>query len=126
MLNPSQCTPFSPDLFQLILTYTIFSAIGAFIWAPILTKFLYKFNITRRNEFDFTLQGDRQKKVGTPIMGGLLVVATVTMITFLFNWNRENTYVPIAAMGVSALLGGADDLLNIFGRKRRLRKFSHV
>ncbi len=126
MLNPSQCSPFSPDLFQLILIYAIFSAIGAFVWAPVLIKFLYRFNITRRNEFDFTLQGDRKNKIGTPIMGGLLVVGTVTIITLLFNWNRENTYVPIAAMGVSALLGGADDLLNIFGHKRRLRKFSHV
>ncbi|MFH1291655.1 MAG: phospho-N-acetylmuramoyl-pentapeptide-transferase [bacterium] len=125
--DPSQCSPFSPELFELSLVYLLFSVIGAFIWAPLLTKFLYKYNITRRGEYDFTLRGkDRKKKLGTPIMGGLLVVVTVTIITLLFNWNRENTYVPIAAMGVSALLGMADDLLNIFGPKRRLRKLSHV
>jgi phospho-N-acetylmuramoyl-pentapeptide-transferase len=124
--NLSQCAPFSPDLFQTTLLYLIFSAIGAFVWAPLLIKFLYKYNITRRAEFDFTLKGERKRKAGTPIMGGLLVVLTVTIITLLFNWNRENTYVPIAAMAVSALLGGADDLLNIFGHKRRKRKLSHV
>ena len=126
-LNPSQCNPFSPDLFEIALVYLLFSAIGAFIWAPLLNKFLYKYNITRRSEYDFTLRGkERKKKVGTPIMGGLLVIVTVTVVTLLFNWNRENTYVPIAAMAVSALLGGADDLLNIFGPKRRLRKLNQV
>src|SRR3989339_809417 len=125
--NPSQCAPFSPELFQLSLIYLLFSAVGAFIWAPILTKILYKYNITRRNDFDFTLRGrDKNKKIGTPIMGGLLVVITVTVVTMIFNWNRANTYVPIAAMGVSALLGAADDWLNIFGRKRRLQKLSHI
>jgi phospho-N-acetylmuramoyl-pentapeptide-transferase len=126
-LDSSQCNPFSPELFEWSLIYLIFAAIGAFIWSPLLTKFLYKFNITRRAEYDFTLRGkDRKKKIGTPIMGGLLIVVTVTVITMLFNWNRENTYVPIAAMGVSALLGAADDLLNIFGRKRRSRKLNQV
>ncbi len=127
LLNPSQCNPFSPELFELALIYLLFSAIGAFIWAPLLNKFLYKYNITRRSEYDFTLRGkERKKKIGTPIMGGLLIVITVTLITIIFNWNRENTYVPIAAMTVSALLGAADDLLNIFGPKRRLRKLNQV
>src|SRR3989339_1526722 len=111
--NLSQCTPYSPELFQTTLVYLIFSAIGAFVWAPLLIKFLYRFKITRRSEFDFTLKGERKRKEGTPIMGGLLVVVTVSVITLVLNWNRENTYVPIAAMAVSALLGGADDLLNI-------------
>jgi phospho-N-acetylmuramoyl-pentapeptide-transferase len=108
------------------LFYIIFAAIGAFMWAPLLTKFLYTYKITRRDEFDFTLRGDRQQKVGTPIMGGLLIIITVTLITMIFNWNRENTYVPIGVMGIASLLGAADDLLNIFGKKRRDRKISHI
>ncbi len=127
MFNPSYTTPFSPELFEIALRFLLFSAIGAFVWAPLLIKFLYRFNITRRNEFDFTLRGkERKQKIGTPIMGGLVVVLTVTIATLIFNWNRENTYVPIAAMGVSALLGAIDDLLNIFGHQRRLRKLSQV
>src|SRR3989338_11249114 len=103
-------------LIQQALTYLILSAVGAFVWAPLLTKVLYKYKITRRAEFDFTLKGDRERKIGTPIMGGLLVIITVTVVTMLFNWNRENTYVPIGVMGIAALLGATDDLLNIFGR----------
>lgn len=113
-------------LIQHALTYLLFSAIGAFIWAPLLTKILYKYKITRRAEFDFTLKGDRHQKIGTPIMGGLLVIVTVTIVTVLFNWNRENTYVPIGVMGIAALLGATDDLLNIFGKKRRERKVAHI
>ena len=67
-------------LIQHALTYLLFSAIGAFIWAPLLTKFLYKYKITRRAEFDFTLKGDRNQKTGTPIMGGLLIIVTVAVI----------------------------------------------
>lgn len=114
------------SLIQHALTYLLFSAIGAFIWAPLLIKILYKYKITRRAEFDFTLKGDRNQKIGTPIMGGLLVIITVTIITVLFNWNRENTYVPMGVMGIAALLGATDDLLNIFGKKRRERKVAHI
>lgn len=59
-------------------------------------------------------------------MGGLLVIITVAVITLLFNWERSFTYVPIAVMMLSALLGGIDDLLNIFGEKRRNRKLNQV
>ncbi len=114
------------ELLQQSLVYLIASTIGAFLWAPILTKILYKYKITRRGEFDFTLRGEREHKVGTPIMGGLLVVVTVTAVTMLFNWQRKYTYVPIGAMGIAAVLGAADDLLNIFGAKRRLRRLDHT
>ncbi|KKU25784.1 MAG: Phospho-N-acetylmuramoyl-pentapeptide-transferase [Candidatus Magasanikbacteria bacterium GW2011_GWA2_46_17] len=119
--------PFSPELLEQALLYLIASAIGAFLWAPVLTKLLYKYKVTRRADYDFTLRGeDRKHKVGTPIMGGLLVVVTVTVITLLYNWNRESTYVPIGVMGISALLGATDDLLNIFGKQRRDKHFKHV
>ena len=111
---------------QQSLAYLIGATILAFLWAPLLTKILYKYHITRRAEFDPTLQGERRHKAGTPTMGGLLVIVTVTVITMLFNWQRRYTYVPIGAMGIAALLGAADDLLNIFGNKRRLRNVRHT
>ena len=116
------CQPFSPQLLEQALLYLICATIGAFVWAPLLTKFLYKYKITRRGEYDFTLRGsERAQKIGTPIMGGILVIVTVTVITLLFNWERSYTYVPIGVMAIAALLGAADDLLNIFGTKRRER-----
>jgi phospho-N-acetylmuramoyl-pentapeptide-transferase len=117
--------PYLP-LFQQSLLYIIGSTILAAFLVPIITKFLYKYNITRRGEYDFTLKGERAQKVGTPIMGGLIVIITVTLITVIFNWDRKFTYVPIGVMGISALLGAADDLLNIYGRARRLRSLKHT
>jgi phospho-N-acetylmuramoyl-pentapeptide-transferase len=117
--------PYLP-LFQQALLYIIGSTTLATILVPFLTKILYKYNITRRSEYDFTLKGSRSEKAGTPIMGGLVVILAVTIITILFNWDRQFTYVPIGVMGISALLGAADDLLNIFGRKRKIRSLKHT
>lgn len=121
-LTPAQLIPL-----QMAVGFGIISAIIAFFWAPLLTKFLYKYNITRRAEFDASLSmGTRSSKAGVPIMGGLLVIVTVAVITMLFNWERQFTWVPIGVMLLAAMLGGVDDLLNIFGTKRRNRKIAHI
>lgn len=106
------------------ISFGLFSCITAFLWAPILTKFLYKFKLTRRAEFDATLSVN--KKAGTPIMGGLLVIITVAVLTILFNWERKFTWVPIGVMLLSALLGGIDDILHIYGHERRNRKIKQI
>ena len=59
-------------------------------------------------------------------MGGLLVIITVALITFFFNWSRAFTWVPIGVMLLSAFLGAIDDLMNIFGAPRRSSKLSHI
>ena len=108
------------------MLFLIGATILAFALAPILTTILYKYKILRKAEFDPTMQGEKSAKAGTPIMGGLLVIIVVMVITMLFNWDRRYTYVPIGAMAIAALLGAADDLLNVFGGKRRLRNVEHA
>src|SRR3989338_9497129 len=110
-----------------LLGFALFACLVSLVLAPLLTHFLYKYKITRRRDYDVTLAIEsRQGKEGTPIMGGLLVIITVAALTYIFNWSREFTYVPIGVMLLSAFLGGLDDLLNIFGTPRRSRKISHV
>lgn len=109
------------------LLYLIGSATLAAVLSPFITKLLYRFNITRRAEHDYTLQGEaRAHKAGTPIMGGLIVVITILIITLTTNWDRRFTYVPLGVMAISALLGAADDLLSTFGGKRRSRGLSQT
>lgn len=104
-----------------LIAYILFAFVISMLWAPILIHMLYALNITRHAETDFShLIEARSSKSGTPIMGGLLVVITTTVLTLIFNFNG-NTVVPIAVLVISALLGGIDDLLNIFGRKRIIR-----
>lgn len=117
---------FSIELLEHSLLFLLWATVLAFLLAPILTTLLYKYKIVRRAEFDHTLQGERGSKAGTPIMGGLLIIIVVTAITMLFNWDRRYTYVPIGAMAISAILGATDDLLNVFGGKRRMRNVTHT
>jgi len=118
----------SIQLLHQIIGFGLFSCVIAFLWAPLLTKILHRYNITRRGEFDATLSiSGRQEKKGVPIMGGLLVIITVAVVTFFFNWVRKFTWVPIGVMLFAASLGAIDDLLNIFKEKRRRnRKLKHV
>jgi len=112
------------DLLKTAITYGLVSAVVAFLWAPVLIKLLYKFKLVRSAEFDQTL--NIMKKKGTPIMGGLLIIITVAVITYLFNWERSFTWVPIGVMLLAALLGGIDDVLHIYGHKRRNRKLKQI
>ncbi len=120
-------TPVSISLLREAISYGLFACFIAFIWAPLLTKILYKYRITRQAQYDTTLAMEhRQHKRGVPIMGGLLVIVTVAVITMLFNWERSFTWVPIGVMLMSATLGGIDDILNIYGSQRRNRKLKHI
>jgi len=104
-----------------LLFYTLGSMVIAVLWAPLLINVLIKLNVTRNLNKDFSaLVGKRYLKAGTPIMGGLLIVVTVAIITLLFNLNGQ-TKIPLVVMLLSAGLGGIDDLLNIFGKKRIIR-----
>ena len=115
------------DMLRDAIAFGLLSCVLAFAWAPLLTKFLYSCNITRRAEYDASLtMGSRKSKAGVPIMGGLLVIMTVAILTYIFNWERSFTWVPIGVMLLSATLGGVDDLLNIFGKKRRSRKLKQI
>ena len=120
----------SPELLNLLKTtigYGLFACFAAFLWTPLLTKFLYKYQLTRQAEYDATLSLEARKgKANVPIMGGLLVIITVAAITILFNWERKFTWVPIGVMLLAALLGGIDDVMNIYGHKRRSRKTDEI
>jgi phospho-N-acetylmuramoyl-pentapeptide-transferase len=109
-----------------ILGFAIFSCAVAFFWSPFLIHLLHRFRIMKESKVELASLESRQGKGNTPTMGGLLVIFTVAVITILFNWSRSFTWVPIGIMFISAILGGIDDLMNIFGIERRSRKISHI
>ena len=90
------------------------------ILSPPLIVLLKKLGIVRHHERDFaSIIETRKSKTGTPILAGILIIAVISAITILFNWQRETTFVPLGVLWLAALLGGADDLLNIFYTKER-------
>ena len=106
---------------QSLLFLLLSAALGFLLVKPLLV-FLKKFNITRRGEYDDTMVIEgRTGKIGTPVMGGILIILVVAVITFIFNWDRRFTWVPVGVMLLAAGLGGLDDILNIFGSYRRIR-----
>ena len=109
-----------------ILGFMIAGTVGAFVWAPFLIRFLRKLHVIKEPKTELLALGSHAYKATTPVMGGLLIIVTVAVITFLFNWSRAFTWVPIGIMLIAALLGGIDDLMNIFGAERRSRKLGHV
>jgi UDP-N-acetylmuramyl pentapeptide phosphotransferase/UDP-N-acetylglucosamine-1-phosphate transferase len=114
------------DLSLVVLASTIFAFLIAF---PVI-HFLYKFNITRRMTVDFTtLIEKRNLKIGVPVMGGLIMVLTVIIFNLLANPEKDSKglFLTLFIFTLSAVLGGADDIMNIFGFERaKQRAFSRT
>ncbi len=109
-----------------ILGFVIVGAVVAFVWAPLLSKALYRFHIIKGAKTELASLGSHAYKANTPVMGGLLVIVTVAVLSIFFNWSRNFTWVPIGVMILSAGLGAIDDFMNIYGRERQSRKMKHV
>ncbi len=116
----------SPDSFIYAFSFAVGACIFSFAWAPILTHLLYKYKIIKGPKRELAQMDIASGKATTPVMGGLLVIITIALVTFIFNWERSFTWVPIGVMILASLLGGVDDLLNVFGTERRSRKLSQI
>jgi phospho-N-acetylmuramoyl-pentapeptide-transferase len=107
-------------------TFIVLSFLVTLLIAPFLIDLLYQFKIVRGRNFDDTLKiKGRKDKIGTPMMGGIIIIISVIIITTIFNWNKY-TQIPILIFLIGSVLGAIDDLLNIFGKKKRkFKSFSH-
>ena len=124
--------------------FTIFNVVRIFSMAmmaffvvlaitPLWTKILYKYRLGKgvvRHDNAPIFSELHKKKVGTPTMGGVVIWATVIILTVGF-WafsrlypdtnigsinflSRGQTWVPFAAFIVAAMLGLVDDILGVF------------
>ena len=112
----------------------------AYLWCPILTNFLYKHQLWKKAARQKAISGEdatvfnslhKEKEVGTPRMGGLLIWITVVLVIFLFyflslifpgTWlaqlnflSRGQTWLPLFTLVVASLVGLADDFLTVRG-----------
>lgn len=60
------------------------------------------------------LHADKHRRM-IPTMAGVIFLATVLMITALFNLEREETWLPLAAFIGAGAIGLVDDIINIRG-----------
>lgn len=110
------------DVKQISLFVSV-SFLIAFLLAPILTDFLYKNRIGKRlrqhgvdgkaTPIFARLHGSKE---GTPVMGGLIFWVTTALLTFLFNLDRGQTWLPVFALVGAGVIGAIDDLMNVRGK----------
>ena len=107
------------------LALSAFSFMLTIIWGPPLIRILrqLKFGDTKRME----LPEHYAAKVGTPTMGGVLILLPVILITALLNAVSlmgltllgRSILVPLGAMVLFAILGATDDWEKLRGRRRK-------
>lgn len=103
----------------------------AILLTPLLTHFLYKYKLgkqIRTSDKAPIFSALHQKKSGTPTMGGILVWVTVLVLALFFHFfgvwfggiflkldflSRSQTWLPLGALVVAALVGLFDDYLNV-------------
>jgi len=131
-----------------IITYNVIKVFSlaaiastlAILWCPLLTHFLYKHKLWKKSARQKAISGEdavifhnlhKEKEVGTPRMGGLLIWITVVFITFLFfilslifpnSWvaqlnflSRTQTWLPLFTLVIASVVGLADDFLTVKG-----------
>ena len=117
------------------------SFIVAILWTPLLTHYLYKYKLWRKDVRQFAPDGsktplfaklhkDRETRV--PRMGGMLIwittaalaliIGAVALLTESSFWDkadflsRNQTWLPLLTLVAASLLGFADDLMQVFRR----------
>ncbi|MDO8335297.1 MAG: phospho-N-acetylmuramoyl-pentapeptide-transferase [Candidatus Saccharibacteria bacterium] len=110
------------------LTKAFALSVGAFSLAMFLTPFYtfmayrYRFWKVQRTETTtgekleiFTKLHAHKFKRNIPTMAGLITVIAVAVITLLFNLDRQQTWLPLAALAGGAAVGLLDDVINLRG-----------
>ncbi len=105
-----------------VFTLTVLSFVVSMLVTPFFTNFLYRNKMGKKiRQTDFNEKSApifyslHQHKANTPTMGGLLVWITTAVITILFNLSRQATWLPLAVLVATGIIGAIDDLYNVKG-----------
>jgi len=123
-----------------IFSLAAITSLVAYFWSPLLTNFLYKHQLWKKSARQKAISGEdarvfnslhKEKEVGTPRMGGLVIWVTVLLVIFLFfvlslifpnTWiaqlnflSRGQTWLPLFTLVVASIVGLMDDILVVRG-----------
>jgi phospho-N-acetylmuramoyl-pentapeptide-transferase len=97
----------------------------AMLLTPVYTFFAYRYKFWKRQR-DTSTTGEKLKvfnklhaekfKRNIPTMAGVIIVLAVAVVTLIFNLDRQQTWLPLAALVGGGLVGLIDDIINIRGR----------
>lgn len=109
------------------ITITFLLSFAAFLLGmlltPIYTYFAYRYKFWKKSRATSTtgealnvIAKLRQKrKTPFPTMAGIIILVSVTIVTLLFNLDRQQTWLPLAALLGGGLVGLIDDIINVRG-----------
>ena len=108
--------------------FAIAGFILAMILTPVYTFFAYKYKFWKKQK-TASVTGEKLKIVSKlhakkiarniPTMAGVIGVVSVIIITWFFNLNRAETWLPLAGLAGGAAIGLIDDILNVWGSNRK-------
>lgn len=128
------------DVFKVFVPATVAFFIGIFL-APLLIHYLYKYKMWKKKARTNGLGGGgtpifnnlhKEKEVGTPRMGGILIWSSALLVIIIFRLlsvissnplaekldflSRSQTWLPIFTLFAGSMVGLVDDLLVIYGK----------
>lgn len=96
----------------ILISFTI-----TFLLAVPFIKLLYKFNIRRAPKLELdTLLPGREVKLGTPIMGGAIIILTALILSFIYLRSWDYYYPVILILILGSIFGAIDEYVNTLGR----------
>lgn len=108
----------------MVLALAGFSFMMTVIWGVPLLRVLRYLKVGK----EIRVEGPERhfSKLGTPTMGGVLIISAVMMITVMLNavyvlglrWSGRSIIVPLGTMMLFALLGAVDDWEGLRGRRK--------
>ncbi len=108
--------------------FAIAGFILAMVLTPVYTFFAYKYKFWKKQK-TASVTGEKLKIVNKlhakkiarniPTMAGVIGVVSVIIITWFFNLNRAETWLPLAGLAGGATIGLIDDILNVWGSNRK-------
>lgn len=111
------------------LIRTFILSVLAFVLAmaltPVYTFVAYRYKFWKRQRTAsttgelltvFTKLHANKFKRNIPTMAGTVFVLAITLVTLLFNLDRQETWLPLAALAGGAIVGLIDDIINIRGK----------
>jgi phospho-N-acetylmuramoyl-pentapeptide-transferase len=96
----------------------------AMVLTPVYTFVAYKYKFWKRQRTAsttgealtvFTKLHAAKFKRNIPTMAGMVFVLAIVLVTFIFNLDRRETWLPLAALAGGAIVGLIDDIINIRG-----------
>lgn len=108
---------------------TFMLSVGAFLLAmiltPVYTYFAYRYKFWKKQRTTSTL-GEKLEVFtklhankftrNIPTMAGVIGIVSISVVTLCFNWDRAQTWLPLAALLGGGAVGLLDDIINIRGQ----------